>query len=129
MGFQVFDEHRLDAWVERWTDETYNLQRQIAGSGTLSWRVDAITAFSDDTVAHILDVFLYDGGDYWKMGSVAIPAYTSGVAQSGVDVLAALPAAWAGGLACFYDFQLYGTIREAITLGKSVDTVAVGGTF
>jgi hypothetical protein len=127
MGFQVFDEH-----------EAYNLFASlVAGNGTgpnaliavqtKPLRIDAIYVANNDTIAHVFNLYFFNGAGSIYLGSVNIPAGTGTLGTPTIDVLAACLPPTLAGFVIASGFGLQWGVDVAMSGGKTLYGTAVGG--
>lgn len=127
MSLETFDEQLpILETISIWdTNTTVPLNGVTAvGRGK---RYHGATAASTDTVAAIVDVFVYNGSTTYIIGSVAVPANAGDGTVAIVDVFAAILPANVGGINLPSGYYLKWAVRATLSVGKNVSITLHGG--
>jgi len=129
MSLQVFDEVLAESFAVVFDDSNSPGVLGLTDSNKVMRRVDTILVSSNDTVDQVIRLRFSQGGTYYWIGSVTIPAGTGFGGTPSIDLLAAvLPATQIGiNLFAFTILEIYA--ETAISSGKGVWVTSFGGTF
>lgn len=129
MAGQSFDEHtpRQDFYNIENADGT--APKGIYTGGGAGTRYDALTVSSDDTVDHTAEFYLSTGGAPVYLGSVVVLAGAGHAGVPAVDALAALAVGTTNGVLMLSGIAFAWRVTVAMTAGKFLALMAVGGDF
>ena len=127
VSLQAFDETQPILGVTQFTNATGTGSQAVWASSTAAYRIDNILAMNNDTIDHVVNLYLHVSGSDYLIGSANVPTGTGTAGTPAIDVLAAaLPAAVVG-LPIQSTNGIYAAMAVAVTSGHQVNLAAVGG--
>lgn len=129
MGLQNFDESNAFAQVRYIIAGTGTSIVDFTNSNGVPFRIDALVATNNDSIAHVVNVYYFDGATPGLLGSVSVPSGAGTLGTPGVDLLPAVLPASVVGLVCGPVSKIQGNVAVAVTGGNSVQVTALGGYF
>ena len=91
--------------------------------------VNAITLTNEDTIAHVVTLWMKLSAAYFRIGSVSVPAGAGLAGAATVDLIAALPLTANGGMLISYNNQFALSLEVAMVGAHYLDAVAHGVVF
>lgn len=91
------------------------------------WRVDSIYVTNDDTIDHVVDLFVRVTATNYLLGSANVPAGTGKAGVPAVDVLAASLPSGSAGLALGDGASIQAAMEVAVAAAHTVTLNAFGG--
>lgn len=126
LGLQVFDEHAMVAKLLNFAPADVVGPKDLLGAQTTPIRVDSIIAYTDDTVAVVVKVILWDGVGSRTILQVTVPALSGTAGVAAIDVLTLLPAT-APALLLPIGWTIGIELGAALSSGKVANLYLLGG--
>lgn len=128
MGLATFDEGAPFYQRTSFVTADGTTLKDIANPPNNRVRVDAIVCINQDTIAHVVNLNMTDGGGNSFLGSLSIPAGQGTNGTPGVDLLAGCLPATVVGVVLPPNARLQASLNVAISGAVQLMVACLGGT-
>lgn len=129
MSLTLFDETVPESFAIVLDDANTPGALDLTNSDKVLRRIDSILVASNDTVDRVIQLRLSQGGNYYWLGSLNVPAGTGFDGTPALDLLASVLPATQVGLNLFVFVILQVNAPAAVSSGKGIWLTTFGGTF